>query len=320
MKIELQEVEPIDYNFDYKKDTVYKTKSLLNTKSNGKFSLKMSTDEDLELIFKSKFYNNNILNNPLIFSPVRLKYNLESNLFFIKNKEHLRQQWDKHKEKFRNKSNLATILIFERLYFYIPLGLEYDLLSNGCYLPFFLNIYHQEIKPESVYKGMDWVHTPLNLPLKINYQFNDQKENIISFKGQVILDEEKLAQIILDKNFQKHMKPYHYTKDFTIESDVQIAYNMENGYIISSIFWLKIFSKSEEINEEIEFKVVQDGKDNLLTFGNAKLHDNNISFDSVMTIEEKEEQRKNTMLIIVLFLFALSLIFGALYYKLSNTN
>lgn len=320
MKIEIQETEPVDYNFAYKKDSFYKTKALLKTKSNGKFNLKINTDTNLELVFKSKIHNNTISNDPLVFSPVKLNYDVESNLYFIKNKEHIRQQWDRYKEKYRNKSNLATLLLFERLYFYIPLGLEYDLLSNGAYLPFFLNIYDQELQSDTVYAGMNWVHSPLNLPLKINYEFDYQRENVTYFGGQVILDDQKLAKLIADKHFQKHLKPYHYTKDFTIESDVKIAYNTETGYIISSLFWLKIYSKAEEINEEIEFEVVQDKKENLLAFHSSKQNYKSNLPDSPKRIEEKEAESKRLLVLLLCLLLVLFMFFGALLYLTESKN
>lgn len=131
------------------------------------------------MVFKNEYYNNYTSNDPLVFTPVRLNYDTESNIFYIKNKEHIRQIWNKHKEKHRNKGNISVLSLFERLYFHIPLGLEYDLMSNGSYIPFFINLYNKKFDKETIFQVWIAVHSPFHLPLKTSYQFDVQKENNI---------------------------------------------------------------------------------------------------------------------------------------------
>lgn len=307
MDIELKNIEPIKYKFNYKKITTYKEKSLLNSKCEGRFNLKIDNfDDNLEMVFKNEYYNNYTSNDPLVFTPVRLNYDTESNIFYIKNKEHIRQIWNKHKEKHRNKGNISVLSLFERLYFHIPLGLEYDLMSNGSYIPFFINLYNKKFDKETIFQGMDWVHSPLHLPLKTSYQFDVQKGKIIYFKGYVKLNDEKLDEIIKDKSFKNQAKSYHYTKDFTIDSNIQIAIDSESGYIISSIFQLKIHSIAEEINEEMIFDVTQRDTQNTTSFK-----------DSGIKLNVQDENKSSTnesIMIAILLIVSFTIIILFLIY------
>lgn len=262
MIITLKEGLSIPYRFKFFKRCLYKEKKLSEVKSNGEFLLSMSNTDGLELQFKNKSYLTSTTKDPLIFSPVKLSYHTESNVFFIKNKEHLKMQWDKHKEKYRNSKNLSMILVIERLYFHVLLGLEYDLLSSGSYAPFFSDVYNKEINEDTVLKGMNWVSNPLSIPVKISYELSKYRNNIIFLTGVVSMDEENLARLITDKNFQQHAKSYHYTKNFTIESDIKVVYDLETGYLLSSVFMIKIDGKEEGIEEEISFELNQEGKEN----------------------------------------------------------
>ncbi|WP_367866938.1 hypothetical protein [Pedobacter sp. WC2423] len=264
MEITLKTIDPVKYQFAYKKNTVYKTKTLVNTIGNGKFSFFLeSTEKGLELVFRNEFYTNNTSKDPLVFSPVKLIYHPDGNLFLIKNRENLKIQWSKYKEKYRNAENLSVLMTFERLYFHTPLGLEYELASNGAYVPFLLYVYYTDLKEDTILRGMDWVHTPLNLPLRIDYQAGGTKGDIIYILGVISLDEEMLTKVIADKNFQSRAKPYHYSRNFQIQSEIKIAYDLNTGYIHSAVFRLKISGKEEQIIEEIDYEFTQDGLDNI---------------------------------------------------------
>jgi hypothetical protein len=257
MIITLKEGLSVPYRFKFFKRCIYKEKKLAEVKSNGEFLLSMNNTDGLELQFKNKSYLTSTTKDPLIFSPVKLNYNTESNVFFIKNKEHLKMQWDKHKEKYRNSKNLSVILVIERLYFHVLLGLEYDLLSSGSYIPFFSDLYNQEINEDTVLRGMNWVSNPLSIPVKVSYELSKYRDNIIFLTGLVSLDEENLTKLIADKNFQKQAKSYHYTRNFTITSDIKVAYDLETGYLLSSEFLIKVKGEEEGIDEEVSFEVSQ---------------------------------------------------------------
>lgn len=258
MEISIKNIKPVKYSFIYNKKSLYKKKILFETNDKGKLNFKLDNEsENLELIFRNESFISSISKDPLIFTPVKYIYDKELNIYIVKNKKNIKLQWSKFKEKYRNKMNSAILQVLERLYFHVPLGLEYEFLSNGCYMPYFLNIYDKLINEDAIFNGMSWVHSPLGLPLKIDYQLLIQEKNTISFKGTVSLDDEKFNLLLVDKSFQKKAKSYHYTKDFTIESDIYIKYSIETGYIISSSFLLKIFSEREEINEIIEFKILE---------------------------------------------------------------
>ena len=90
--------------------------------------------------------------------------------------------------------------------------------------------------------------------------------SFITGRMTIECNEEKLDEIIKDKSFKNQAKSYHYTKDFTIDSNIQIAFDTTSGYIISSIFQLKIHSIAEEINEEMIFDVTQRDTQNTTSF------------------------------------------------------
>lgn len=276
MELKIIENHSESYDFKYRKTSLYQNKKILELNSNGRFLLKINDKESLELIFENE--QTSSISQKLIFTPVKFQFKKEDNIYLIKNKEFLKNQWEKYKNKVRNNKNTPLLFLYEQIYFKIPMGLEYDLLSNGAYVPFFLNPYNDILEDDLVIKGMSWIHYPLAIPLKIEYQVEKSDENNLYLNGNISLDEELLAKVILDKNFQKQAKSYHYTKDFTITSEVISVYNIKNGYIESTILWLKIFSENEKIDEILQLEVWQKSKQLNLTFSNQK----------VKPIQEKE--------------------------------
>ena len=277
MELNITENHSESYDFKYRKTSSYQNKKIIELNNDGGFSLRLKENENFELCFESERFSSTIKQN-LIFSPIKFELQKEDNIYLIKNKEFLKTQWEKYKNKVRNNKNTPLLFLYEQLYFKITLGLEYDLLSNGAYIPFFLNPYNTIIDYDLVIKGMSWVHNPLAIPLKIEYQIEKINENNLLLKGNISLDEELLAKVILDKNFQKQAKSYHYTKDFTIASEIISVYNIKSGYIESTILWLKIFSENEKIDEVLQSEVWQKDKELNLTFSNQK----------VKPIQEKE--------------------------------
>ncbi|MFV0531916.1 MAG: hypothetical protein ACK5MD_10835 [Flavobacteriales bacterium] len=244
-----------EYEFKYEKTSFYKGKKISEVKSNSIFSLKLKFIDQLQMIFESKKSEYN--RQKLVFTPIQFQYDPNVNLFLIKNKDLIRVQWNKFKESNRSSKNNAFLFLYEQLYFKIALGLEYDLLSNGAYLPFFVNIYNKDLFYGAVFSGMSWVHTPLSLPLKIDYIVEKMNEAHIIFQGTITLDEALLIRLLADKGFQKKAKPYHYNKNFSISSDIISTYDIETGYLKTSSFLMKIYSEEEGIDESINSYVVE---------------------------------------------------------------
>lgn len=242
------------YRSEYAKQTFYKNGKLSDLKSQNSFSLNLHQEEKLQMTFTSKDSTDDTLSS-LTFSPVQFELDEKKNTFEITNKKLLKVQWNKFKEKNRSGKNNTFLFLYEKLYFKMQSGMEYDLLSNGSHLPFFVNIYNKDLEVGAVIDGMSWVHTPLGLPLKIEYAVELVNDLELTLRGTVSLDEETLTKLIADKQFQQKAKPYHYTKNFSITSDIKSIYDVRTGYLKFSKFSLKILSAEEEINEQIDSSV-----------------------------------------------------------------
>lgn len=242
------------YKSEYSKNTLYKNNKLSELKSRNTFSLNLNLNENLQMIFTNKDLTDDTSNN-LIFSPVQFELNEKKNFFEITNKKLLKVQWNKFKEKNRNGKNNTFLFLYERLYFKMDFGMEYDLLSNGSHLPFFVNIYNKELEVGTVIDGMSWVHAPLGLPLKIEYVVELINDMDLTLRGTVSLDEDTLTKLIADKQFQQKAKPYHYTKNFTILSDIKSVYNARTGYLKYSTLSLTISGVEEEVNESVSSSI-----------------------------------------------------------------
>ncbi|MFP3596923.1 hypothetical protein [Chryseobacterium sp. SIMBA_029] len=248
MELNITREHSQEYEFKYQKTSVYKSKKTTAVKSEGTFLLKLDFEEDFYMTFHSKKYVSDA-KRKLVFSPIKFKYDFDSNVFLIKNRDFLKIHWNKFKEANRSNKSNTMLYLYEQLYFRIPLGLEYDLLSNGAYFPFFANTYKKHFEIGDIISGMSWVHTPLSLPFKIDYVVESISETEINLYGIIYLDDENLIRLLADKKFQKHAKPYHYSKDFSIVSDIKSIYDVNTGYLKFSNFSLKIFSENEEIDE-----------------------------------------------------------------------
>lgn len=254
MVIKVKEDSKELYRSEYTKSTIYKNSKLSNLKSVNSFSQSIRQSDDLVFEFINKDIQD-ARENTLIFSPVQFRLDKGKNLFQIVNKKQLKVQWNKYKEKNRSGKNNTFLFLYERLYFKIDLGMEYDLMSNSSHISFFVDIYDRDLKVGDVMDGMSWVHTPLGLPLKIEYVVKQINGVELVLDGTVSLDAEKLSQLITDKQFQQQAKPYHFTKDFMIESDVRSVFDVNTGNLRHGNFSLKIYSKPEEIDEEINSKI-----------------------------------------------------------------
>ncbi|WP_326983213.1 hypothetical protein VUJ46_01310 [Chryseobacterium sp. MYb264] len=254
MVLKVKEESKELYRSEYRKSTVYKNNTLSSLSSLNSFSQSIRKKDVLEFEFVNKDVSDDKA-NILIFSPVQFQLDQHKNIFRIINKKQLKVQWNKYKEKNRSSKNNTFLFLYERLYFKIDLGMEYDLISNSSHISFFVDVYHKDMEVGSSLDGMSWVHTPLALPLKIEYIIREITDQELVLDGTVSLDEDKLSQLITDKQFQQRAKPYHFTKDFTIISEIRSVFDMNTGYLKHGNFLLKIYSKQEEIAEEVDSKV-----------------------------------------------------------------
>ena len=268
--------EPSKYQFAFHKKSTYKKKTLLNVDSHGSISFLRQEEkeqkETLQYIFRILKYTQKNVQFPLLFTPVKWAYNTKLNITGIKNKEHHRLVWNKHRDKYRRPENMTIISAIERLYFHSPLGLEYDAFSNSIYLLFFLPLFNKDIQIETIIKGLDWHLTPLNIPVNTTYKCVDINDQHITFKGWISLDEKMLDELLRKDIFKNKAKKYHFSKDFQIDSDITLIIDCKTGLLYKADFNLDIRGEKEEVfestNYNIFFENYSDGQDAYRTYDN----------------------------------------------------
>lgn len=233
---------PSAYTFNFSKQSSYKDKSLASFNSKGKLNFqRQETDIEnvFEYIFKSIEYQQDNNNSPLLFSPVKCLYDQNKNDFEIKNKDNFKLVWERYRDKHRNKNNQVLILSLERLYFHTDKGIEFDVLSNAPYLPFFIP-QPAKLEKESILPSINWLFIPLNLPLKTTYKCQEINDDIIYLKGWVSLDEESLDSLMTKDNFKLRAKDYHFSRDFQINSDLKIKLNTKTQLLYKAEYEIRI--------------------------------------------------------------------------------
>ncbi|KPE51117.1 hypothetical protein [Chryseobacterium indologenes] len=253
-----EQSEPVEYRFSFKKNSSYKGKSLLNINSSGRFTLlKEKADQDESIFtFKNLEYSSNITKDPLIFSPVAIHYNRKLNLAAIKDKKNFKPQWNRYRDKHRSANNRALLLIVEKLYFNTPLGMEYDILSNGVYLPFFLNEKGMYTENEH-YRGLDFLSIPLDIPMETTFLCRCSDEKETHLEGWINLKEEHLDGLLLNQSFRNKAKDYHISRDFTIKSKIEIKLETITN-VIKHIKLNYILKGEQDLFEEIDYTVDTD--------------------------------------------------------------
>jgi len=223
---ELTFTTPLSFTFSFKKKHSYKDKTNISINSKGKISLTRNPvffEENLwEYTFRTSNYEQQGVKEPLIFNPIKVIYDLAENKFQIKNKQNLKLLWERYRDKYRTKQNLATLLTLEKFYFHSEKGLESECISNAPFLPFFIPFVSTNFKPEQIISSLSWLSVPINLPLKTTYQCVEIDEDFIFLKGWVSLDEEAMELLLSKENFKYRAKPYHLSGDFQIKSDLKL--------------------------------------------------------------------------------------------------
>lgn len=264
---------PAKYPFSFTKNSVYKKKTLFNLDSKGIISLFREQEEQSEAIvqytFRSLEYIQKNVQSPLLFNPVKWIYNTGLNVAAIKNKENHRLVWNKYRDKYKNPQNQTALMAVERLYFHTPLGLEYDAFSNGTYLLFFLPL-DIGIKKETIIKGLDWLLMPINIPLNTTFKCINIDTQYITFKGWVSLDEKMLDELLRKDNFKNKAKKYHFSKDFQLESEIDLTIEVATKRLYKAEFNLKVKGEKEELYEIMNYSIHSEQYD--IKYGVYKTH------------------------------------------------
>ncbi len=251
--------ERIAYLFDFYKYHKYKGKTILNIESNGSFNTQRLIREEgsnlPEYVFRSESYHQERMKDPLIFSPLKWIYNKAEHAASIKSKDHLKRVWCRYRDKYRRPENAAGLLVFERLLFNVPMGMEYDFFSNGAYLPFFIDIYDIDIEEETVLKTQDWVLMPMSIPVNTYFKCTKLTDESIYLDGWLTLDEDKLDELLTKEIFRQKAKSYHFSKDFRIESSIKVVIDIRNACLHSALFSLEISGENDSLHERMQYEV-----------------------------------------------------------------
>lgn len=252
----LENQEPIKYSFSFEKDSSYKNKTLLNVISDGKFSLSIKEIDDLNRNYKfsNLNYQQQGVKEPLIFSPIEWQYNRKLNIAGIKSKENFKPIYDRYKDKHRTPANKNVFLTVEKLYFNTPLGMESDMLSNGVCILFFINN-DSDFENGKIYKGLDFISLPLNLPMKTTFECKSIDDEYVELEGWIDLNEENLDVLLKNQSFINHAKEYHISQDFQISSSINVKLEKSTQTVLEGKYTSKI-KGGNKLLEEVKFEVV----------------------------------------------------------------
>lgn len=250
-----EKLKPVDYSFTFKKDCAYKKKNLLKVSSSGKFSLLKECIDDINSIFtfRNLDYKRVGIKEPLLINPVKWHYNKELNIAEIKSKDKFKPIWNRYKDKYSNAGNQSLFLTLERFYFHTPLGMENDTLSNGSYLPFFLNL-QQDLDSDIIINGLDIITLPLNLPLKTSFKCRFQNDKYIKLEGWISLHEDNLDVLLRNQSFVNNAKDYHISQNFKIESKIDVLID-KSCHDIQYINYTSLIQGENHLIDKVEYRV-----------------------------------------------------------------
>lgn len=248
------------YHYSFNKKSYYKKKTLIQIDSNGIISHLRENDESESIekyTFRCLEYKYKNIKSPLILNPVKWIYNTNLNVAAIKNKENHKLVWNKYRDKHRTPQNQASFMVIERLYFHTPLGLEYDAFSNGIYLLFFIPL-NAKIKKDTFIKGLDWLNIPINLPFNTTFRCSDINNKFINLKGWISLDEKILDELIRNDNFKNKAMKYHFSKDFQVESEIDLIIEVETKSLYKADFNLEIKGDNNNLHETMNYSILSE--------------------------------------------------------------
>ncbi len=260
MIINLEKTDiPVRYTFSVDKDAKQKSKTIHSVHSNGKLNIVYRDYEDIknaiELVFRVDEYNLKGVKEPLIFNPTKWVFDRENNNTFVRSKQNLRLIFNRYKDKNRKKENLPSMLVAERFFFDTPNGFETSGFSNGPYFPFFINYFDIDIEKDTIIRGLKWLHIPLSIPVMTTFKCREINEKVLDFEGWVSLDESELDNLLTKRIFREKAKPYHFSKDFVIESNIKLKVEAKTGYLSSASFSFQFKTNDEQFTEGMSFTI-----------------------------------------------------------------
>ncbi|MDR3339885.1 MAG: hypothetical protein LBT25_07340 [Candidatus Symbiothrix sp.] len=254
-----QDMESIRYDFQFYKNHIYKKTSTLELETKGEIRLLRKASErfenSLEYIFRSDKFIQKGVSDPLVFNPVKWIFNLQLNTSGIDEKGDLKLIWNRYRDKYRKQENLIAFKLLENLYFNIPLGMEYQAFSNTPYLVFFINLFENEIEKETVVKGLDWILMPMSIPVNTTFRCTNLDERRMELNGWISLDDEKMDVLMSDKQFKETAKSYHFSKNFSMESQIKVIYESKTSYLHFASFDLEVKGEDGKLHEEMRYEI-----------------------------------------------------------------
>jgi len=255
-----ESTESLNYSFTFDKDFKRNAKLVQGVHSNGKISIKLRNydkiENAIECVFTVDEYNLKGTKEPLIFNPTKWIIDIKNNISFVRSKEHLRLIFNKFKNKNRRPENMANLLVVERLFFHTPLGFENAGFSNGPYLTFFLNYYNKNLEQDDlIIFGPNWYSIPINLPFKTIFRCKSITKEFVIFEGWISLDEETLDKSLTDPNYRRRALDYHFSKDFIIESKINVCIDISTTFLHSADFKFKLKGEQGKLEEEMSYEI-----------------------------------------------------------------
>lgn len=251
--------KPTTYDFSFRKQHTHKKRTEILSNTSGSFSLLRQKSDKFENCYEYIFNYQNFYSkenkDPLLFDPIKWLFNIKLNGAGISSKEDLKIQWDKYKNKYRSKENIIHFKALESLYFKSLFGLEYMFFSNSPFLIFFINYYDIDIDKDKIIRGPDFLFMPMSIPVNTWYKCTKIDDEKLYFSGWVTLDEDKLEALISQKQFKDHAKSYHFSKDFSIESNIEVCINIKNTTLNNATFEMHINGEKGSLKEDMYYEI-----------------------------------------------------------------
>ncbi|MEN9917679.1 MAG: hypothetical protein RL662_115 [Bacteroidota bacterium] len=255
----LNDNNKITYDFIFRKKHIYKKTIELSSDTNGTINLQRKESEKFqdccEYLFKYKNFISKDVEDPLLFDPIIWIFNLKLNAAGINSKEDLKLLWNKYKNKYRSHDNIVKFSTLENLYFKALFGMEYMFFSNSPFLVFFINYYNMEILEGATIKGLDFLLMPMSIPVNTWYKCRKIDEKHISLDGWLTLDDDKLERLITQKQFLDKAKSYHFSKDFRLESKINVCIDIKTSALHTASFKLDINGEEGKLKEEMYYEI-----------------------------------------------------------------
>ncbi len=258
----IESTDKYRYAFAFDKSMKRKNKEVYSVHSDGILNASLKKFERIENAFEINFnveeYNLQGVKEPIVFNPTKWIFDIDHNISYVRAKENLQTIWEKYKNKNRTQRNQAQLLACERLFFHVPNGFENSGFSNGPYLSFFVNYYNKDLSLDDLYiHNLDWLSIPSNLPLKITYRPKQINESKVKMEGWVTLNEEMLDFLLTKPEFRDRAMDYHFTKDFKINSTIDLIIDIKTAFMQSYEFHLEIDGTNGGLYESMKYKIVR---------------------------------------------------------------